>query len=287
MTTRVINIFAVGFFFLIFGLCAPAMGAEMEWQIEKKIELKSPAIDMAVSIDRQHAFLLDDKGNLSIYKLDGSLEGSIPVGKGFDHIEPGPSPEIIFLSNRKTKSVDLLTLDFIQEINTKGAPFKGPENAPVVISLFTDFQCPYCAQVGPQLEEVLKEFPKEVKLVYKSFPLRMHRYAMDAAKAAMAADKMGKFWEFHDLLFKNYNKLNKEKIDEIREQLKLDKEEFEKYAKSPEIEKAVTDDFQNGVDAGVRGTPSLFLNGKPVKDRSSEGLKKSIKAELKKVQSKK
>jgi predicted DsbA family dithiol-disulfide isomerase len=287
MRFRVINISVVGFIFLIFGICTSATGAELEWQIEKKIELESPAIDMALSLDGQRAFLLDKKGNLNVYKVDGALEGTIPVGKEFDHIQPGPSPELIFISNRKKKTIDLLTIDFVQDINIEGAPFKGPENAPVVLSLFTDFQCPYCAQVGPQLEEILKDFPKEVKLVYKNFPLRNHRYAVEAAKAAMAAHKMGKFWEFHDLLFKNYNKLSKEKIDEIREELKLDKEEFEKYVKDPKTMQTIANDYQNGVDAGVRGTPSLFLNGKLVKNRRPEALKTSIEAELKKLESKK
>lgn len=291
MQIRVINSFMAGvilvILFLIFGICTSAVGTELEWQIEKKIDLESPAVDMALSLDGQRAFLLDKDGNLNVYKSDGSLEGTISLGKGFNLIQPGPSPEILFLSNSKKKSVDVLTINFVQQINIEGAPFKGPEDAPVVLSLFTDFQCPYCAQVGPQMEEILKEFPKEVKLVYKNFPLRSHRYAAEAAKAAMAAHKMGKFWEFHDLLFKNYNKLSKEKIDEFREQLNLDKKEFEKYVNDPETMQAIANDYQNGIDAGVRGTPSLFLNGKLVKNRRPEALKDSIKAELKKLQSEK
>jgi protein-disulfide isomerase len=137
--------------------------------------------------------------------------------------------------------------------------------------------------MGSFLEEILKEFPKELKLVYKGFPLRNHQYAIDAAKAALSAHKMGKFWEFHDLLFENYNKLNKEKIDEIRTQLKLDQKEFQQYVNDPKTMEMIRSDYKDGISAGVRGTPTLFLNGKQVKNRSAEALKQSIKAELEKT----
>lgn len=259
-----------------------AFGAEMEWNLEKKLDLKSPIIDMALSQDGQKTFLLDQDGNLSVYKIDGEIETTISVGKGFDHIILTPEPNTLLLSNSEKKTLESLTIDFIYDINIKGSPFKGPEDAPVTLILFTDFQCPYCAQVGPELESILKEFPKEVKLVYKSFPLRSHRYAVDAAKAALAAHKLGKFWEFHDLLFENYNKLSPDKIKEIRTQLKLDEKKFNQYVNAPETMDMIRTDYKDGIDSGVRGTPSLYLNGKQVKDRKPEALKEAIKAELKK-----
>lgn len=255
----------------------------MEWQLEKKITLKSPAIDMTFSLDGQQQFLLDEEGNLNIYKIDGTLQGTVPVGKDYNIIQPGPEPGTIFLGNRREKTVQILTINLIQDITIEGSPFKGPQNAPVTLILFTDFQCPYCSRMGPFLEEILKEFPKELKLVYKGFPLRNHQYAIDAAKAALSAHKMGKFWEFHDLLFENYNKLNKEKIDEIRTQLKLDQKEFQQYVNDPKTMEMIRSDYKDGISAGVRGTPTLFLNGKQVKNRSAKALKQSIKAELEKI----
>lgn len=255
-------------------------GPNMEWHLDKKFDLNSPAVDMVLAPDGQREFLLDEAGNLNIYKIDGTLEGTIPVGKKYNLIQPGPEPYTIFLGNRQDKAIQILTIDLIQQIDIEGSPFKGPQDAPVTLVLFTDFQCPYCARLVPVLEETLKTFPKELKLVYKNFPLRMHQYAVDAAKAAMAADKMGKFWEFHDLLFKNYSTLNKAKINAIREQLKLDKKEFEKYVNNPETIEKIGNDYRNGIEAGVRGTPALFLNGKQVKDRSVEALKQSIKKKL-------
>ncbi len=258
------------------------IGAEMKWNLEKKLELKSPAIDMTMSYDGQKAFILDQDGNIGIYRLDGSLEGTIPVGKDFNKIMMSPEPDTLLLSNSKTKTIEILSMDFIHKINMEGSPFKGPEDAPAVLTLFTDFQCPYCAQMGPILEDILKEFPDKVKLVYKSFPLRNHRYAFDAAKAAMAAHKMGKFWEFHDLLFENYNKLDEKKIEEIREKLKLDKKEFDQHLKDPKITDMIRNDYKDGIDAGVRGTPALYLNGMQVKDRRPEALKETIKKEVEK-----
>lgn len=287
MKAKRFKMITIGIFFIIIGFCASAIGAEMEWSIEKKIDLKSPALDMALSVDGQQAFLLSEDGNLNIYKMDGALEGTIPVGKGFDRILPGPTPDTIFLSNRGKKTVELLTVDLIYPIDIKGSPFKGPEDAPVVITLFTDFQCPYCAQMGPILDDILKAFPKEAKLVYKSFPLRNHQYAMDAAKAAMAAHQMGKFWEYHDLIFKNFSSLSPEKFKEFRTELKLDEKEFEKHLNDPKIEEKIKSDFQNGIDAGVRGTPSLYINGKQVKNRRPEAIKEMIKLELEKSKSKK
>jgi protein-disulfide isomerase len=252
----------------------------MEWRLDKKMDLKSPAIDITVSLDGQQQFLLDEEGTLNIYKIDGTLQGTIPIGKDYNLIQPGPEPGTLFLGNRREKTIQILTIDLIQKITTKGSPFKGPQNAPVTLILFTDFQCPYCAQMGPFLEGILKEFPKELKLVYKGFPLRNHQYAVDAAKAALVAHKMGKFWEFHDLLFKNYNKLNKERIDAIRAQLKLDLKEFQEIVNDPKTMEMVRNDYTDGMNAGVRGTPTLFLNGKQVKNRSAEALKQRIKTEL-------
>ena len=256
---------------------------DMEWRFEKKIDLKSSATNMLLSLDGQQQFILDELGNLNIYKIDGTLQGTIPVGKEYNLVQLGPEPDTLLLCNRRDKTVQMLTLDFIQQINIESSPFKGPQDAPVTLILFSDFQCPYCAQMALFLEEILKAFPNELKLVYKSFPLNDHEYSVDAAIAAIAAHRMGKFWEFYDLLFENFNILNKEKIDEIRAQLKLDQQEFQQYVNDSQTKEMIRKDYNDGNNAGVPGTPSLFLNGKLVKDGSVEALKQSIKAELEKV----
>jgi protein-disulfide isomerase len=129
---------------------------------------------------------------------------------------------------------------------------------------------------------VFEKYPDQVKLVFKNFPLRNHKFAMQAAIAALAAEKQGKFWEFHDLLFKNYNHLNEEKIKEIAQQLNLDMEKFEKDRKDPQIRALINKDLAEGNRAGVRGTPTVFINGRLLRNRSMDGFQELIEKALKK-----
>jgi len=128
---------------------------------------------------------------------------------------------------------------------------------------------------------VLEQYPNDVKLVFKNFPLtRIHKAAMNASKSALAAHQQGKFWEFHAELFKNYNKLNDAKFDEIATNLALDMDQFKQDMNKPEINGLVQRDLKDGVAAGVRGTPSIFVNGRQLKQRSLPGFKAAIDAEL-------
>jgi protein-disulfide isomerase len=134
----------------------------------------------------------------------------------------------------------------------------------------------------PVLEQVLEKNPDKVKLVFKNFPLRNHKFAMQAATAALAAEKQGKFWEFHDLLFKDYNRLNEQKVKEIAQKLKLDMEKFEKDRKDPQIRALINRDVSEGSRAGVRGTPTIFVNGRLLRNRSMAGFQELIEKALKK-----
>lgn len=135
----------------------------------------------------------------------------------------------------------------------------------------------------PVLEQVLEKNPQKVKIVFKNFPLQSHKYAMKAAVAALAAESQGKFWEFHDLLFKNYNKLNDQKIQDIAVAVGLNMEEYEKMKKDPAIQGKVRRDLADGRRAGVRGTPTVFINGKRLRDRSLQGFQAAIDEQLAKL----
>ncbi len=130
------------------------------------------------------------------------------------------------------------------------------------------------------LEQVLEKNPKTVKIVFKNFPIRSHKFARKAAVAALAADRQGKFWEFHDELFNNYNRLNEEKVQEIAAKLKLNKAQFEKDRKDPLLLEQVRHDFNEGIQAGVRGVPAVFVNGRKLKDRSLKKFQALIDKEL-------
>ena len=119
-----------------------------------------------------------------------------------------------------------------------------------------------------------------MKLVFKNFPLRNHKFAWPAAIAALAANKQGKFWELHDQLYENYNRLSDQKIREIAEQVGLDMEKYDKDTKDLKLKAIVERDFQEGAKAGVRGIPTIFVNGRQLRNRSFQGFQAAIEKEL-------
>jgi protein-disulfide isomerase len=130
---------------------------------------------------------------------------------------------------------------------------------------------------------VLEQYPREVKVVFKNFPLSMHEFAAPAALAAMAAHKQGKFWPYHDKLFANSSSLSEKQFEEIAAELKLNKAQFEADRRDPAVEAFVNRDFQDGVKAEVTGVPCIFINGRLLKDRSPQGFRELINKELKKA----
>jgi len=129
---------------------------------------------------------------------------------------------------------------------------------------------------------VLDKYPNEIKLVYKNFPLRNHKFAVKAAKAALAANAQGKYWEFHDHLYKNHRNLNDLKIQEIAKKLHLDLERLNQDMKDPAFQGLIIRDVKNGREIGVSGIPVVFVNGKRLKNRNLQGFEQMIVAELKK-----
>ena len=211
----------------------------VEWNVFKTMQLDATPVDVVFTPDGKRIFILTDQGEVLIYSSTNRMEAKIDVGKHVDQIKLGPGGETLVLKSSQNKTVQLVTVDFIQKINTSGSPFKGPEDAPVVIAVFNDFQWPYCARLVPVLEQVLEKYPNEVKIVFKNFPIRSHKFAVKAATAALAAERYGKFWEFHDLLFKNYNKLNDQIIGSIALGLGFNQREFENTMKDPTLIKII------------------------------------------------
>ena len=132
------------------------------------------------------------------------------------------------------------------------------------------------------MDQVLKAYPKEVKFVYKEFPLTsIHQNALNAARAALAARKQGKFWEMHDKLFANQRALQADKLKEYAQEIGLDAAKFEQDMGSPDVQKEIDEDGKAAQQAQVSGTPTLFINGKRVMIRSFDGLKQMIDEALK------
>lgn len=141
-------------------------------------------------------------------------------------------------------------------------PTKGPKDAKVTIVEVSDFECPFCNRVNPTVQQILETYPNDVRIVWANNPLSFHKNALPAAEAAYAAHEQGKFWEFHDLLFENQQKLGSEETYiEYAKQLGLNVDKFKKDLQNPEYQKIIDADMAQGSKVGVRGTPAFFING--------------------------
>jgi len=158
----------------------------------------------------------------------------------------------------------------------------GPENAPVTIAVFDDYECGYCARMEAAFRQLLTQFPQKLKLVIKQYPLRNHPRAREAAIAAIAAHQQGKFWEVHSQIFANQKDLSTQKLDQIAESVGLDMNQFKQDLLSQEVLSLIVRDVREGQSIGVAGTPTIFINGKHVTDRSLQNLSKLIDQELSK-----
>jgi hypothetical protein len=124
---------------LLFTLVAHSH-AEVEWTLHKTFKTQHPPRDVETSVNGKWVFILTEQGEILIYASNGVLRDTIDVGDSIDSIKAGPRGDILFLSSRTDSTVQLITLDFIQNINVSGSPFKGLADAPVAIAVFSDFQ---------------------------------------------------------------------------------------------------------------------------------------------------
>jgi len=122
-------------------VASQAMGsATVDWEVLNTLELEAPPLDVAISPDGKSVFVLTDKGNIYIYEVNGRLTDKIEVGETIDQIKLDPQGMLLFATSRQNKTVKVIELDFIKQISTQGSPYKGLEDAPVVIADFSDFQ---------------------------------------------------------------------------------------------------------------------------------------------------
>ncbi|MEP6920095.1 MAG: thioredoxin domain-containing protein [bacterium] len=160
-------------------------------------------------------------------------------------------------------------------------PMKGNPNATVTIVVFSDFQCPSCSQQHPIIERLIAEYGNRVRFVMRDFPLSQHKQALKAAAAAEAAREQGKFWEYAHLLFHHQSALQVENLKAYASELSLDRAKFDAALESEAIKEQVQRDIVDGERIGVAATPTTFINGKEVLNRSYEGLKSALETSLK------
>jgi protein-disulfide isomerase len=139
---------------------------------------------------------------------------------------------------------------------------QGDPDAPCTLVEYGDYQCPSCGHAYPIVKRVQKHFGKRLLFVFRNFPLsEMHPYAESAAETAEFAGAHHKFWEMHDLLYENQDRLDDALLFQLAQQLQLDPEKLRQALASKEFEPRVRADFRGGVRSGVNGTPTFFING--------------------------
>lgn len=147
-------------------------------------------------------------------------------------------------------------------VSADPARLRGDVNAPVTIVEFSDFQCPFCLRAYPTIRAVLAKYPGKVRLSYRDFPLSaIHAQARSASEAARCAGDSGKFWEYHDILFEKPGDLSRENLMAHAAALSLDTPAFELCLEAGKHRAAVEQDYQEGQQAGISGTPAFYING--------------------------
>ena len=165
---------------------------------------------------------------------------------------------------------------------------KGDDSAKVTIVEFADFQCPACRRASGQLKQLQQEYGNTISIVFKNFPIdkdcnpnvsrEVHQHACSAAILARCAGRYGKFWEMHDRIFANQSNLSQEKLAELGKEVGLSDDQMAECNTSVDILNKIKEDIKQGQDAGVSGTPTLFMNKRKIigNDRSLEAMKREI-----------
>jgi predicted DsbA family dithiol-disulfide isomerase len=167
-----------------------------------------------------------------------------------------------------------------QEVALEGES-RGPNNAPITIVEFSDFQCPYCSRAEETVKKVMDAYKGKIRLFYRDYPLPFHAQAQKASEAALCAADQNKYWEMHEKLFANQQALTVPQLKEHAKGLGLDQGKFDKCLDGGEKAKLVENSKKAGEEAGVNGTPHFFINGRPLSGAQPfEEFKKVIDAEL-------
>jgi protein-disulfide isomerase len=172
--------------------------------------------------------------------------------------------------------------------DTEKMHVRGDPDAPVTLEEFGDFECPPCGSISPFLDQLLNEYKPRLRLIFRNFPLKAHKHAREGAFAAEAAGLQGKFWEMHDVLYREQDAWTKadnpqELFDAYAGTIGLNIPEFKKDMESEKVRERVDSDHERGQSLGITRTPSLFLNNAevPQDKRNPEGLHDVINEALK------
>ncbi len=251
----------------------------LNWTVDASWSIPAKPVDIAQSLDNKRVFILGDDAKIYIFTPNGRQLGVMPVDPGVTAIDIAARGDMIFLANAQAKTYSAVDISFNQDIDITGAPVLGNVDAPVTLVLFSDFECPWCKRLEPTLSQLLAQNQGKLRIVFKQMPLAMHQYAEPAALASIAAQRQGKFWEMHDALFK-VQEWTDATVEETAKNIGLNMEKFHADIESPEVQAQLAKDAADAQSASITATPSLFINTKPVSNRSLEGMQAMVNEAL-------
>jgi protein-disulfide isomerase len=202
-------------------------------------------------------------------ELGEDSESCVALRADLPNIPPGHCAALLhdqdqIIAALKTREAldEPVTEERWRALTTAPGPSFGAPDARVTIVEFSDFQCPYCAEAARTLRKLKETHGASVRVIFRHYPLPFHERAQAAAQAAAAAHAQNKFWEYHDMLFENQGALDAQALETYAERLKLDVAKFREASVDGAVANLVTSDVALGDSVNVRGTPTVFVNGK-------------------------
>ncbi len=190
--------------------------------------------------------------------------------------------EVVADLKRQEEKNKPLAPEKMAKLTAGDAPSFGPTDAKVTIVEFSDFQCPFCSPAANAVQQLRAKYSDKVHFVFRQFPLSFHQNAHTAAEATLAAKAQGKFWEFHDKLFANQQKLDRPSLEGFAKEVGLDVPKFKKALDDKTYAPTVDAEQKLGEEVAVDGTPTMFLNGARIANPTDfDAISKQIDAALK------
>ena len=223
----------------------------------------APEVWREAEMERLQAELTDEDIDAFFTENEGRIRGGREELEAQVRVYLAQQRFVEFLEDGH--EIEYLLDPYRVEVDPATGPARGEAEAPVTIVEWSDFECPYCKRFLPTLEQLLEEYPTEVRLVFRHFPLHaIHPNAQTAAEAAVCAQDQGAFWELHDLMFEEQDALGADDLKDKAERAGLDAEAYAACMEAEDTPGRVEADRRAGVLAGVNGTPALFVNGRPL-----------------------
>lgn len=255
---------------------AKAKGITVDQLVDQEIKQKA---GKPTEEDLQSAYDRFVKGQYPVTFEDAKPQLAMQLGREKETLRARAYIDELKTKHKVTTSLPQPEVRRVEVAAT--GPSAGDPKAPVTIVTFSDFECPFCSRVIPTVHRIEQEYAGKVRIVFRQYPLPMHPNAPKAGEASLCAHDQGKFWEMHDKLFAQQDRLSVPDLKELAKSLGLDTAKFDACLDSGEKGAIVKKDMKEGQAAGVNGTPAFFINGRLLSGAQPyEAFKEIIDAEL-------